>query len=97
MKVASKPCLRATPLTARFMRTQWSAADRAFGKWRRLISYCPTPYSEIEVSAGMPCASKALAMSAKTGSNSSSSVTPYTLRSESLRPVAGERGGTGRP
>ena len=97
MNVASKPCLRATPLTARFMRRQWSAASRPFGRWRKLISYCPTPYSEIEVAAGIPCASKVLAMSAKTDSKASSSATPYTLRSASLRPVAGERAGTGRP
>ena len=68
MKLASCPCDRATPLTARFSATMWSAAASGSATWPRLISNWPAPNSQITVSAGAPSATAARLIPAITGS-----------------------------
>ena len=59
MKLAAKPCLRAMPRTSCLNSQVSSAIFMTSSECSRLISNCPTPASEIAVSASISMASQA--------------------------------------
>src|SRR3546814_1412390 len=59
MKVASHPCVSATPLAARLYITASSVARSTSARCLSVSSICPGEYSEITPSSGIPCASHA--------------------------------------